>query len=168
MGSSYTDTENASLVTYWELRMEPSDLTSTSVTLPAPDNVMAYTVEGRLVVRRLWSINGDAYDTTTAHEVQSLLLPNSPKITFIWTWSNPFGGEKFTTKYRVMSITRSIYTTENQGSPPEIPGSSQPEGMVFVQGVKIDQSNGPQVTPWLRLNAGLAKSNDLASELAWE
>lgn len=148
--------------------MEPSDLTPTSVTLPAPEDVMAYTVEGRLVVRRLGSSGGDAYDTTTAHEVQSLMLPNSPKITFTWIWSNPLGGEKFTTKYRVMSITRSIYTTQNQGSSPGIPGSGQPEGTVFVQGVKIDQSNGPQVTPWLRLNSGLAKSNDLVSELVWE
>ena len=147
--------------------MEPSDLTPTSVTLPAPEDVMAYTVEGRLVVRRLWSSGGDAYDTTTAHEVQSLMLPNSPKITFTWTWGVS-GGDKFTTRYRVMSITRSIYTTVYQGNQPNVPGSSQPEGTVYVQGVKIDQSNGPQVTPWMRLNAGLDKSNNLVSEVAWD
>ena len=147
--------------------MEPSDLTSTNVTLPAPDDVMAYTVEGRLVVRRLWSSGGDAYDTSTAHEVQSLMLPNSPKITFTWTWGVS-GGDKFTTRYRVMSITRSIYTTVYQGNQPNVPGSSQPEGTVYVQGVKIDQSNGPQVTPWMRLNAGLDKSDNLVSELAWD
>ena len=148
--------------------MEPSDLTSTSVSLRAPDDVMTYTVECRLVVRRLWSNGGEAFDTTTAHELQSLMLPNSPKITFTWTWSNPLGGENFTTKYRVMSITRSIYTTQNQSSSPDIPGSSQPEGTVYVQGVKIDQSNGPQVTPWMRLNAGLDKSDNLVSGIAWE
>ena len=39
---------------------------------------------------------------------------------------------------------------------------------MIVQGVKIDQSNGPQVTPWMRLNAGLDKSNNLVSEVAWD
>lgn len=130
---------------------------------------MAYTIGGKLVVRRLWSSQGQTYDTTTAHEVQSLLLPNSPKITFTWTWSNPLGAERFTTKYRVMSITRSIYTTQYQGTTaPNIPGAGEPEGTVYVQGVKIDQSNGPQVTPWFRLNAGLARSDDIVSVLAWE